>query len=489
MNELLQGSAADIATAIRERKISSREVLDGYLARIERGNAALNAVVTLDAERARQRARELDDRLARGEAPVGPLHGLPLTIKDAYETAGMRSTGGATAYAQHVPDRNATAVQRLIDAGAIVFGKTNVPAYSGDVQTYNDVFGTTNNPHDLARTPGGSSGGAAVAVACGFTAFELGSDIGGSIRTPAHWTGVYGHKPTHGIVPHRGHIPGPPGTLADPDLSVCGPLARSAGDLALALSVLAGPDAAHARAWRLALPPPRRDALCDYRIAAWLDDEAFPVDGDVRRVLERAVDALRAAGAQINSEARPDITLADVVDTYDRLLDPITVSGMPQAVHDMLITVEGGARATGQRDDRFTRFARNSMARHVSWLRAHERRARCAARLASFFERYDALLCPVNPVAAIAHDHEGTQLTRVIRVNGEPRGYMDLLAWISLASAAHLPATVAPVGRTDAGLPVGIQIVGPYLEDHTTIDVAARICEVIGGFVPPPAER
>jgi amidase len=486
LDELLLGSAARLAAAVRERKVGSRELLDGYLQRIERLNAPLNAVVTLDAERAMQRARELDDRLARGEPPLGPLHGLPLTIKDAYETAGIRSTGGAREYAQHVPTRNATAVQRLIDAGAVVFGKTNVPAYSGDVQSYNDVFGTTNNPFDRSRTPAGSSGGAAVWVACGFTALELGSDIGGSIPTPAHWTGIYGHKPTHGIVPQRGHIPGPPGTLAESDLSVCGPLARDAGDLSLALSLLAGPDEAHARAWRLALPRPRRERLADYRIAAWLDDPAAPVDAEVRDLLERAVAALRAAGAQVDDEARPDLTLAEVVDTYGRLLDPVMVAGMPKPVHDMLIQTAEAATPPDRPEERFTRFARNAMARHVHWLRAHERRARYGARLAAFFERYDVLLCPVNGVPAIPHDHAGSQLTRVITVNGQQRPYMDLLAWVAIATTAHLPATVAPIGRTAGGLPVGIQIVGPYLEDLTPIDVAARMAEVIGGFAPPP---
>jgi amidase len=485
MDEWVHAPATELAAAIRARKLSSRELLEAYLARIERLDRDLNAVVTLDVERARARARQLDDQLARGDAPVGPLHGLPMTIKDAYETAGIRTTAGSPQHAQHVPERNADAVQRLIDAGAVVLGKTNVPAFSGDVQTYNDVFGVTRNPHDLARTPGGSSGGAAVAVACGFTALELGSDIGGSIRTPANWTGVYGHKPTHGIVPARGHIPGPPGALAEPDLAVCGPLARSAPDLALALGVLAGADGPRSKAWSLALPPPRRQRLGDYRVAAWLDDAAFAVDADVLRLLERAVDALRAAGAQVDVDARPDVTLSDFEETYHRLLDPIVVSGMPTAVHDMLVTVAGAPAEPGEAGEAFKRFARNATARHIAWLRAHERRMRLAARMAEFFARYDALLCPVSGVPAIAHDHDGTQITRSILVNGASRPYLELLSWISIASAAHLPATVAPVGRTPAGLPVGIQIIGPYLEDHTPIDLAVRLAELIGGFTPP----
>jgi amidase len=485
MDEWVYGSAGELAAAIRARKLSSRELLDTYLTRIERLDPRFHAVVTFDVERARARALELDDRVARGEPPVGPLHGLPMTIKDAWETAGIRTTAGTPLHAKHVPERNATAVQRLIDAGVVVFGKTNVPAFSDDVQTYNELFATTCNPHDVTRTPGGSSGGAAVAVACGFSAFELGSDIGGSIRTPANWTGLYGHKPTHGIIPQRGHIPGPPGALNETDLSVGGPLARSASDLALALSVLAGPDQARSKAWTLALPPPRRDRLAGYRLAVWLDDAAFPVDGEVLRALASAVDTLRAAGAQVDADARPDVTLADFEETYHRLLDPIVTAGMPAAVHDVLIQSAGMPPEPTSAGDAFTRFARNATARHIQWLRAHERRLRLGARMAEFFERYDALLCPVTPVAAIAHDHQGTPLTRTIQVDGQPRPYLDLLAWISIATAAHLPATVAPVGRTAAGLPVGMQIIGPYLEDLTTIDLAARVGELTGGFAPP----
>jgi amidase len=484
MPELPFQSAAQLAASVRARKVSSRELLELYLSRIERANATVNAVVTLDAERARARALALDDELA-ARGPRGPLHGLPMTIKDAYETAGIRSTAGAVQYAQHVPARNAIAVQRLIDAGALVFGKTNVPAFSADMQSYNDIFGVTRNPHDLARTPGGSSGGAAVAVACGFTAFELGSDIGGSIRTPANWTGVYGHKPSYGLVPQTGHIPGPPGTLADTDLSCCGPLARSPADLALALDVLAGPDAERAKAWRLQLPPPRARSLAEYRVAVWLDDAAFPVDDAVLQVLDRAVRALEAAGARVDRAARPDVTLAEVADNYARLLNPIMVSGMPQVVLDELVKL-ADAGSGHEQPDAFTRFATRAMARHIEWLRAHERRMRYGARFAEFFSRFDVLLCPVSGVPAIPHQHEGTPVTRTLRVNGAERPYLDLLGWISMATAQHLPASVAPVGRTAGGLPVGMQIIGPALEDRTPIDFAARLGEVVPGFEPPP---
>jgi amidase len=481
MHELATHSASELALLIRSRALSSRELLDFYLERIDRYNAALNAVVTLDVERARAAATALDEQLVTS-GPKGPLHGLPITIKDAYETAGLRSTSGAKPWADYVPTGNAVTVQRLIDAGAVVFGKTNVPAYCADVQSFNDIFGVTNNPHDLARTPGGSSGGAAVAVACGFTAFELGSDIGGSIRTPANWTGVFGHKPTYGIVPQRGHLPPGPGAHAATDLSVCGPLARSAQDLALVLEVIAGPEAAQARAYRLELPKARHTSLHDYRIAVWLDDAAFPVDGEVARVLDDAVRALEAAGASVDRSGRPAPTLAETFDIYYQLLNPAVASGMPDATLDRLARL-GHAGESVQ----LARFARTSTARHTSWLRAHEQREAQRARYADFFERFDVLLCPVSGTAAIPHNPEGSVVTRTIAIGGEPRPYTDLFGWISIATSNYLPASVVPVGRTTAGLPVGIQVIGPYLEDHTAIDFAGRVAELIGGFVPPHA--
>jgi amidase len=484
VDDLTYHSATELCAALRARTVSSRELLEAYLKRVERLDPAINAVVTLDVERATIRARELDERAARGDW-AGPLHGLPVTVKDSYETAGLRTTCGAPEYAEHVPERNAVAVQRLIDAGAIVFGKTNVPAYCADVQTYNKLFGTTRNPHDPSRSPGGSSGGAAAALACGFTALELGSDIGGSIRTPAHFCGVFGHKPTFGLVPQRGHIPGPPGALAESDLNVCGPLSRSADDLALALSVVAGPDETRAKAFRLSLPPPRHDSLADYRLALWLDEPAFPIDHAVREVLESAAAALRAVGARIDERGRPDLTLAEIVETYQRLLHPVEASGLPPVAFERLIAAASAPKTGDRPDDAYTHFARSATAHHRSWLAANERRLRHAARMAAFFERYDALLCPVSPVPAIAHDHEGSPLTRTITVDREPRPYMDLLAWIAPATSAYLPASVVPAGRTPAGLPVGLQIVGPYLEDATTIDLARRIAEVTGGFAPP----
>jgi amidase len=486
MTDVATASAVELAAAIRRREISSLELLDAYAARIERLDKPLNAVVTFDLERARERARQADEALARGET-WGPLHGLPITVKDSLETSGIRTTAGYPPLATHVPDSDAVVVERTLRAGAIVFAKTNLPPLAGDLQSYNPIFGTTNNPWNLERVPGGSSGGAAVATAMGFTSFEIGSDIGGSIRTPANWCGVYGHKPTHGIIPGRGHIPGPPGMLSEIDLAAMGPIARSAADLELLISVQAGAALDRATGWRLELPPPRRAKLSEYRVAAWLDDEAFPVDSQVRAMLSQTVQALRSAGASVDEGARPALRLADVFDTYLRLLIPIIVSGFSAqhlaALGDMAASAPADAR------DGLTLMARYGHESHLDWLSANEARERIRAAVADFFTRHDVLLTPITPVTAILHDQSEPMPLRSITVDGKPRPYFDLLAWISPATCAWLPATAAPVGRAADGMPVGVQIVGPYLEDATTMDFAKKLGDVCGGFEAPPAAR
>lgn len=477
------GSATEIARRLARREVSSREALDLSLERIARLNPPLNSVVTLDTERARQRADAADAALARGES-WGPLHGVPMTIKDTFEVAGIRTTAGSPDLREHVPATHAVAAQRLHDAGAVLFGKTNVPLMAGDVQSYNAVFGASNNPWNLERTPGGSSGGAAAAVAMGLTAAEYGSDIGGSIRTPAHWCGVYGLKPTWGIVPLRGHIPGPPGTLAEADLGVVGPLARSADDLELLLRVTAGPLPDRARGWKFDLPPARRGRLQEYRVAVWLDHPDAPVDDEVSAVLRRAVEALAAAGVAVTEKVPPGIELAAAVRLYQRLVYPIILSGFPPAVFEQMVELASTLPA----DDSSTlaSIARCGTARYRDWLSANEAREHFRARMAEFFGEFDILLCPVTQTAAIPHDHSEPMARRTIPVNGRERPYFDVFNWIALPTLTHLPAAVAPVGRTASGLPVGIQIVAPYLEDYTAIDFARRLGEVAGGFEAPP---
>jgi amidase len=480
MTELCWWSARDLARAIQHRELSGLELVEHFIARIERHNPALNAVVTLDAEGARAAAKEADDASARG-AHTGPLHGVPMTVKDSYEVAGMRTTCGASVFRDHVPARDAVAIQRLRAAGAIILGKTNTPPFCADAQTHNAIFGTTKNPWDLAKTPGGSSGGSAAALAAGLTPLELGSDIAGSVRNPAHFCGVFGHKPTHGIVPVRGHIPGKPGDLSVPDLGVVGPFARDADDLALLLNVIAGPADAEAKAYRLQLPAARSHTLRGYRVAAWLDDPAFPIDDAMRAPLEAAVQALRSAGVKVHAGG-PPFEFRKLYEAYRQLLDPVMSQGLPEKQLAWLEQVSAGAEPSSP----ITAFARNAIIRHRDWLEVNEARQQVRAGWARWFEDFDVLLTPVTITTAFAHDHSTPQPQRKLAVSGRERQYDELFAWVSLATFAYLPATAMPIGRTQAGLPVGMQIIGPYLEDRTPLDFAGRLSELLGGFQAPP---
>jgi amidase len=483
MTEPSFASAAALAADIRARRISSVELLDHLLARAERLNGPLNAIVAFDREGARRRAAEADAALARGESR-GPLHGIPTTIKDSYEVAGMPAVCGVPELARHVPERSAHLVRRLEGAGAIVFGKTNVPTWAGDLQSYNPVYGVTNNPWDTTRTPGGSSGGAAAAVAAGLTPLELGSDIGGSIRTPAHFCGVYGHKPSWNAISMEGHMPPPPGLPYSPtDMGVGGPLARSAGDLALALSAIAGPDRFQEAGWQLNLAPPKAMALREYRVAAWLGDPALPIDDSVRGPLEAACDALEKAGSKVDRKARPAFDPTRAVGVYFMLLNAVMGSGLPPEV-----LAGARERVAGLAPDDFSNAAcqaRGLVLSHADWLRLDTERAGLRLAWDAFFRDYDVLLCPNHWLPAFKHDH-GDFATRTQRVNGRDLPYFDGLAWAGIIGVAYLPGTSAPVGRTAEGLPVNVQIVGPYLGDYTTIAFAGHLAQLIGGYEKPP---
>jgi amidase len=476
-------SAADLVHLLEQREISAVELLDHFIARVEQHNPALNAVVATDFERARAAAKAADVALAKGERK-GRLHGLPMTIKDAYEVAGLRSTGGAPEYADHVPAQHADAVARIEAAGGIVFGKTNVPYLSGDLQSFNAVYGTTNNPWDLARGPGGSSGGAAAALAAGLTGLELGSDIGGSIRTPAHFCGVFGHKPSFGVVSKRGHIPGPPGLLATSDLSVSGPLGRSAADLDLLLDVIAGPSDQEATGWRLELPAPRATNPKGLRVAVWLDEPFCAIDQEMAGLLRNAAEALGAAGAAIDWAARPGFSFAQSTEIYLQLLHSVISAGYPAALRARFAEAKSGLDP----EDKSHRALqiRGSAMSHTEWLQLNERRAQLRAHWRDFFRDYDVVLAPVFIRPAFPHDHQPDFHKRRLEVNGVERDYMDALLWAGPAVVSYLPASAAPVGLTTAGLPVGIQIIGPYLEDRTTIAVAGMIESLLGGFRAPP---
>jgi amidase len=470
--------AAALVAALRRREVASRELLAEYLDRVDRLNPRINAVVTVDAERAVTAAAAADAAAARGKW-LGPLHGLPVTVKDTIATAGLRTTAGAADLSGYVPDRDATVVARLRAAGAVVFGKTNTPEYAADAQTYNEVFGTTGNPWDPDRSPGGSSGGSAAAVGAGLTALEVGSDLGGSIRMPAGYCGVYGLRPSAGLVPAYGHIPPAPGDLAQPDMAVIGPLARAADDLALALDAIAGPERADAAAWRLELPPPRAHRLADYRMVAWLDDPTCPVDTEVLDVLATAVDALRAAGVRVTDGAGP-AGVAESARLFQRLCQPSLAHLLPAERFDELCAVAASGTTGPHRT-----WARHVTQRVRDWSLAHERRLRLAESWRRLFTDHDVLVCPVTPTPALPHDHRPEDARR-ITVNGRPVGYWQQVRWTQAISPVRLPVAAVPVGLSRSGLPVGVQVVGPYLADRTVVDVARRLAGVVGGFRPPP---
>jgi amidase len=455
-------SATEQAAAIRDGRITSRELLDLFASRIERLDGAFNAVVTLDLDAARAEADRADDEAARSDWR-GPLHGLPITIKDAIEVAGVRSTGGAVELTDHVPETDAPSVARLKDAGAIVFGKTNVPRWSGDVQTFNEIFGTTNNPWNVEHIPGGSSGGPATAVAAGFTAFEVGTDIGGSIRIPSHCCGVFGLKPTYGVVSQRGYLDHVGGGKTDADINVFGPIARSASDLDLLLGVLAGPDTDRALGWRLELPAPREVTLSELRVATWFEAPGLPIDRDYLAILRRTADALADAGVKVE-EAHPPVDFAAQVHLFDLMI----ASAVSPSLDESIAEAASGS--------------------HLAWLRNDDARAELRSTWTTWFEDFDALLCPVLPLPAFRHDQQGDILSRTLTVNGEEHPYLLVTSWTGLIGLLGLPSAVPPIGRTPAGIPVGVQVVTPYLRDREAVLLAGVVAEVSGGgYQPPPS--
>jgi len=474
-------SAVEATRAIAERRISSVELTRQTLDRVARFNPALNAYVNVLSDSALARAGAADDALARGER-WGPLHGLPVAVKESFGIAGVPQTVGLPSLADHRAAEDSEAVARLRAGGAIIVGNTNVPLLLWDWQSYNEVYGTTNNPWDLERTPGGSSGGNAAALAAGLGFVALGSDIGGSIRTPAHFCGVYGHKPTLNVVPRRGQIPPLPGSPPQPptDLPVAGPMARHADDLALALGVLGGPDGDDATAYRWTLPPARRARLADYRIGYVLDDPQCPLSSDIRETLESAVNDLRKTGLRLEEGWPEGVEPRQQFETYRYLLSAFFAFNLEDEELE-----EERARAADPDGGLDALRARARVDPHKHFQAASSRRMVARAAWQDYLRTHDAFLMPTAFVAAFPHDHRMPMEDRRLATPEGPRPYRDLTFWISFATLTGLPATTAPVGLTRDGLPCGIQILGPYLEDATPIDVARGMADVVGGFRPP----
>ena len=430
-------SATELMALLKAKELSSVELLELFLARIKAHNERFNIVVTLDADNAKRAAKQADEERARGHAS-GALHGLPMTIKDSWEVVGMTATCGMRSLASHRPARDADAIARLRSAGAIFFGKTNLPTGAADHQSYNSLFGLTRNPWNVERTVGGSSGGAAAALASGFTPLELGSDIGGSIRCPAHFNGVYGHKPSYGIVPMRGHIPPPPGALSEFELGVGGPLARSADDLELAMDLLASPQELDQTAWSLRIPASRHEKLSDFRVAIWADAKHYTIDSRCLQAIEEYAADLRRAGVKVDDKARPEIDPIESYDVYLNALIAVMAAGMPPLPDNFAPDDQNYA----------ARFARASKLSYAEFGHFAEKREHLFRAWRRFFENYDVLLCPVMPTVAFPHDtsgiEEGGQFTRTLIVDGKPRPYLDNLQWPGLITVANLPATAVP---------------------------------------------
>jgi amidase len=468
---------------VRRRKLSAIELTEHMLERIETFNPRLNAIVNLLAEDARAAARLADVAQARGE-DLGPLHGVPIVIKDHFEIAGVPTTAGIAQLKDNRPPVDSEVVRRLRAAGAIVLGNTNVPFLLNDWQTFNPLYGTTNNPWDLTRTPGGSSGGSAAALAAGLAYFSAGSDRAGSLRVPAHFCGIYAHKPSLNIIPLRGFFPSAPG--GPPPLpeviTVPGPMGRSAADLRVGMNVMAGPDGTEALAYRWSMPAPRRTRLRDYRVGFVLEDPACPVDAPVRKCMEDTIAALRAEGVTLREGWPSGIDPKAQYQTYLYLLmsaNPYLPPGMKEEALKPLAALNDGSMGSVWAQSyldphrRFLDYARQQLAARAAWTAA--------------FGDVDVFLMPSAFVAAFPHNQEVSQDQRKLATAAGERRYHDIFYWSVFASLAGIPSTAAPVGRTPEGLPVGIQIMGPHLEDATPIDFAERLADVLGGFAPPPS--
>ena len=470
----LTAPLTELVAALRTAEVSARELLDLHLDRIERLDAPINAVVTLEPERPAPRPTAADEARAASGATWGRCRGVPITIKDAIRPPGIRSTGGAANCGPRA-DADAAGSPAVRAAGAIVFGKTNLPRWSGDIQSYNEMFGTTNNPWDLERTPGGSSGGPAAAVAMGFTAFEIGTDIGGSIRVPSHYCGVFGHKPSFGMVPSVGYLDHRRRRhRTDADINVFGPMARSVDDLELLMSTCSpGP---------IPATRPRGDSSCRRRARQHLPASVSPpgsttticpVDDSVLEVLTATIDALERAGARIDRERRPAI-------------DPDVAS------RDGGRIISAACAISDTAEEHAVSVAAGYAPDHRAWDALHRERGLIRQRWSEFFEDVDVLLCPVAPVPAFRHVHTpgGSNWMHATLADHGDRPYRDLIRWCALTGSRVPPGDGAARGsHRGPGLPVGIQVVAPYLHDRTALAFARCLGEVVGGYEPPPPAR
>lgn len=475
--------AVELAAVLRAGDVTSVELTDEAIARIERDDETINAICVATFDRARADAHRADQARARGEDR--PLLGIPVTVKESFNMAGLPTTWGMPQHANHIPAEDAVQVTRLKDAGAVILGKTNVPVMLRDIQSFNDIYGTTSNPWDHSRTSGGSSGGSAAALAAGFGALSIGSDLAGSLRTPAHFCGIYAHKPTLGLVPTRGMVAPPaPALPVDLDLAVAGPMARTARDLTLLLDVMAGPDPlTHGIAYDLALPPPRHQRLSDFRVLIIEDHPLIPTGSAVRAGVNRVAEALADEGARVerHSPLLPDP--AEAATIYMTLMMSNAAAGLPLDAYQQLHTK--AAALDGNDHSLDAARLRGMVLSHRDWVAADHRRELHRQGWRRLFAEFDAVVCPITPTPAFPHNHDGGLDNRRIDIDGTEYPYFDQLVWAGMATMPGLPATAIPTGRSPEGLPVGVQLIGPRFEDRTPLRLAELLEEKKGGFQAP----
>ena len=480
MDKLHWKTATEIARLIRDKKVSASDTLEHFLGRVDRFNPKLNAIVWQNRERARARAKAADTALAKGEI-WGPLHGVPMTIKESYNVAGSPTTWGDPELKENVTETSALSVERLEKAGVVLFGKTNVPLMLADWQSYNAVYGTARNPWNLDLTPGGSSGGSAAALAAGMTGIDAGSDIGASIRNPAHYCGIFGLKPTWGIISPKGHAL--PGVVSYGDISAIGPLTRGAEDLDLALDAMAGPDDLDGVCWKLDIPNCPASSLKDLRIAVKMQDPNSQVDLEYSDKLQALVDALAMRGATVK-EVEPEIDTRRLHEIYVWLLRAATSARTPEAdITRWKAAIESLRPA---KRPYLEQMVKGCTLSHRDWLGLNNERMKLRRQFNAFFDDWDIVLCPAAASAAWPHDQVGERWQRTIPVNNNHVPTTDQLFWAGYSGVLYLPSTVGPAGQTSAGLPVGYQAIAASGRDKWATGFSRLVEREIGGFVAPP---
>ena len=479
MSKVVFTSASKQASLIREGSLKVTDLLELHFEQIDKLNSKINAIIWQDREAAYNLAKLLESEISNNEVR-GPLHGVPVTIKESFDLAGAPSTWGNPALKDNLAVSDSDAVLRLKKAGAIVFGKTNVPYDLAEWQSFNQIYGTTNNPWDITRTPGGSSGGSAAALATGMTSLEVGSDIGSSIRNPAHYCGVFGHKPTFNVVSTKGHGSSHVGA----DISVAGPLARSAADLKLALDVIKGPNQFDSAAWALDLKRDKRDRLKDFSVGVFLDDPEAPIDKQYKEELEKFIEKIEQAGANVKRNYLPDLNTSKHFTLYLNLLGAALANRMSKKA--LKEKINGIHSLKNKQISRIsgTRYQGLAMT-HAEQLSLNQERYDHRLKFDNYFTDMDVIITPVASSTAFMHDQNGPRYSRFLTINGTDQPENNQLFWSGYSGVVGLPSTVGPIGLLD-GLPAGYQAISGYGKDYTSLAFAMAVEREIHEFRIPP---